>query len=311
MSKVIGILSGKGGVGKTTLVANLGAALTKAFSKNILIFDSNINTSHLGLHLGIYEDLPVTIREVLRSRMPVTSAIYMHPATGIRLIPAPLSGDGVALTREKCSRMVDEVKNNYDMVLLDTAPGLGKEVMVALSAIDEAIIITTPDIPAVTDALKALNMLKKLGIKPLGIVVNRRSNEKYELTDKEISSTCGSDVIATIPEDRRVLKALSKGIPAVISYPNSRASQAVKNLAARLVGIEYRKSGFLEGLMKLFGFGGVKKQDVLMRTEKMVSPDAEVKDMQKLRDELVKEVKDGLKKELVEGIKKRLKERGG
>lgn len=315
MSRVIGVLSGKGGVGKTMLVANLGAVLTNTFNKNVLIFDTNIHTSHLGLHLGIYEDLPVTLREVLKRKISILNAVYLHPATGIRIIPAPLSGDGVNLTKDKCRKLVNGVKNNYDMVLLDCSPGLGNEVITAVHSIDDAIIVTTPELPAITDALKTIDLLKKLDKGILGIVVNRYRNEKYELTPNEIMSTAKVDVIGMIPEDKRVPESISKGVPVVLSYPNSSASDALKSLAGRLIGVPYVRIGILEAIKRLFGFSASMPNRIPNPTklteERMVPEKSEVKDVRKLKEELTKEVRNEIKNELAERVKKRLKERMG
>ena len=93
----IGILSGKGGVGKTTLTSNLGAAMTRVFGKRVVIVDSNVRTSHLGLHLGLYEDLPLSLRDVLNNDVHPAYAIYVHPQTGIRVLPSTLGGENINL----------------------------------------------------------------------------------------------------------------------------------------------------------------------------------------------------------------------
>jgi len=314
MPRVIGVLSGKGGVGKTTVVANLGAALINVFNKNVLIFDSNMHTSHLGLHLGMYDDNPVTIREVLRRKAPLMHAIYVHPSTGIRIVPAPLSGDDVDLTKNKCSKLINGVRSGYDMVILDCAPGLGKEVITAIYCIDEALIVTTPDVPAVTDALKTIYMLNKFGKKPLGIVVNRCMNQKYEMTSDEISSICNCDVIAKIPEDKRIPESISKGIPTVLLYPNSGASVSLKGLAANLLGIQYVEESFIERMKRFFGFrNGLTSSVPKKKTAKLENAAKEfheVRDIQNLRKELTEEMREEIKKKLVEKVRKKLEQRG-
>lgn len=310
MSRVIGVLSGKGGVGKTTIVSNLAAALTNVFNKNVLIFDSNIHTSHLGLHLGMYEDLPATLREVLNRKVSILNAVYLHPQTGIRIIPAPLSGDGVNLTKDRCCKLVNEVKNNYDIVILDCSPGLGKEAVTAISAIDEGLIVTTPEFPAVADALKTIDIFNKLGKKVSGIVINRYRNEKYELTANEIVSTTKSNVLGLIPEDKRIPESISKGIPAVLLYPHSPASIGLKRLAANLINEDYREASFIERLLQLFNFGKFNSKMIAVPTEeKMVPRETEIKDINRLKEDLTKEVKTELKRRVAERLKKRLEER--
>jgi len=251
MSKVIGVLSGKGGVGKTTLVANLGASLTKDFDKNVLILDSNVTTSHLGLHLGLYEDLPFTLSEVLTKKVPAAQAIFIHP-TGIRIIPAPISPKKIKFSG--LNRVVKKLKKDYELIILDCAPGLGKEVIKAAKCIDQAIIITTPDLPAATSALKTINLLKKLKKKVLGIVLNRVRNEKYELTVNEVSSICNCDVLSIIPEDSKIQESIVTSLPIVLSHKNSPSSIAIKKFASYLVGEEYVPKGFWFNFKNFFRF---------------------------------------------------------
>jgi septum site-determining protein MinD len=254
MSEVVGILSGKGGVGKTTVTANLGAALTDDFKKNVLILDSNLNSSHLGLHFGMYQDLPVTMRDILKQNVPVTYAIYVHPGTGIRILPAPLNGGHVNLNSRSLKEISARLTQDYNLVLMDCAPGLGKEVVTSVSAMDSALIVTTPDFPAVTDALKTIDLLRKMNKKVLGIVVNKLRGEKYELTKSEIESTCGVNVISFVPEDKSVPHGIANGTPSVLLSPYSRSSESFKRLAAKISGERYRSAGMIDRLK--FAFSG-------------------------------------------------------
>lgn len=247
MAEIIGILSGKGGVGKTTVAANLGAALTDSFKRNVLILDSNLNSSHLGLHLGMYEDLPVTLREVVRENAPLSYAVYVHPPSGMRILPAPLNGGGeVGLTPKKLRDISGKLASDYNIIIMDCAPGLGKEVVTSISAMSSAIVVTTPDFPAVTDALKTIDLLQRMKKKIIGIVINKARGDKYELTVPEIESTCGVNVIGIIPDDRSVPRGLAGGVPSVLMFPYSSSSEAFKYVAAKLVSEQYRPAGVFE-----------------------------------------------------------------
>ena len=309
------MFSGKGGVGKTTLVANLGASLANDFHKNVVIFDSNLHSSHLGLHFGLYEDLPVTLREVLKKRTPIMQAVYIHPATGVRIVPAPLDGEGLDLTVEKCRGLLGKVRDNYDVVILDCAPGLGKEVLVPMQAVDEAIVISTPDIAAVTDAMKTIEILKKFKKNVIGLVINRYTNQKYELTPQEISSTTNYSIIRTIPEDSKIPDSVSKGSPVVISYPNSSVSRAFKQLAAFLINEPYKEVSVWERFRELFNFN---KSSTLTGEVKPVAdhqilrkevPRKEVSDLVEIKEDLIEDVKEELKREIMRKVKERLKVR--
>lgn len=309
MAKVIGVFSGKGGVGKTTLVANLSAALADVFNKNVVVFDSNLHSSHLGLHFGLYEDLPVTLKEVLKRRMSIMQAVYIHPTTGVRIIPAPLNGEDLNLTKGKCCSLVNKIKNNYDVVILDCAPGLGKEVLIPMQSVDEAIVVSTADIAAVTDAMKTIELLKRFKKKVLGLVINRHTYQKYELTPEEISSTTNYNVIKVVPEDSKVPDSISKGLPAVISYPHSKASIAFKQLAASLVNVPYKESNIWERIrgmlnLKLPAFS---KSESKLPNGQIIKK--EIPDLVELRDDLVDDVKEKIKSELMKRVKERLKEK--
>lgn len=252
MSRVIGVLSGKGGVGKTTISLNIGAALATHFQKKVLIVDTNVNTPHLGMHAGLNQDPPVTLRQVLNKNALVANAVYAEPLTGVGLITAPLERGELSFTSAKIRSITRKLARDYDLILLDCSPGLGKEVVTSVSAIDAAIIVTTPDLPSLTDAWKTSSLLERMGKRVLGIVVNKRKGEKYELTSGEIESTCASKVLATVPEDDCVPLGISKGVPAVMLSPNSKASRAFKQLAGVLIGQDYRPTSLMERIMGIF-----------------------------------------------------------
>jgi len=311
LSRVIGILSGKGGVGKTTLVANLGATLTNEFKKNVIVVDSNIKTSHLGLHLGLYEDLPVTLKDVLSRKTSVNYAVYIHPQTGIRLLPAPLNARDVILDRDRFQSVVDQLKRNYNIALIDIAPGLGRETIIASSVIDEGIIVTTPDLPAVTDAIKTIDLLKRLHKEVSGIVINRKKNEKYELSVEEICSNVECDLLSVIPEDKKVPESISKGIPLVIMDKNSLASNAMKILAGKIINENYEPQGFFYSLKKLFGLiDGISEYKV---TKESFSRKANIleerEDVEKIKEEVLREIKDELKSAVKQKLRQKMRQK--
>lgn len=306
MSRVVGVFSGKGGVGKTTLVANLGTAITNVFNKNAVIFDMNVHTSHLGLYFGLYEDMPVTLRDVMKKRVPLTNALYIHPTTGVRIIPAPLNGTDLVLTKNLCCNMVDKIKDNYDMVLLDCAPGLGREVLAPMCTVDEAIVISTPDIISLADAIKTIEILKKLDKKVLGIVLNRYRNERYELTPQEVQSTTNTNVISIIPEDGNVPNSISKGMPTVLSYPYSKSSIAFKKLAAMMSNERYEEETIIDKLMRILNLRQKKTERPIVQQQVIKS---EASDLTSMKTELLANIKDELKAELKKKVKKRLMER--
>jgi len=303
-SNVIGVLSGKGGVGKTTVVANLGVALASEFDKKPLLIDTSVKTSHLGLHFGLYEELPLTLKDVLLKKVPVMHAIFFHPQTGIRLLPAPMKGD---VDLQRIDGIIKELNAVYDPILVDCAPGLGRDVVLAAKAIDKALLVTTPDLPALTDALKVANLLKKLKKDIIGIVLNRVKKENYELTVEEVESTCECNVIAVIPETNKIPRSIAEGVPVVMNS-NCEAAVEFKRLAAILVGAEYRPSGFWYRLKRIFGVSRRAKsvfiREVDLGKEKLKAKTIEEEQtaVEELREDLEEDMRRKIKKKPTKGV---------
>ncbi len=252
MTRVIGIISGKGGVGKTTLVANLGSVLAQKFKKEVIIIDCNVSTSHLGLYLGMYYT-PVTLNQVLTGEAEIEDAIYEYHISGLRVIPASLSFSdlkGVDIARLKNS--LKKLFGKADIVLLDAAPGLGREALATVRASDEVIFVNTPFVPSTMDIMKCHQVANEIGVKPLGVVLNMVGKEKYELNPKEVEELIELPVISNIPMDKNVLRSLALKIPVVLFSPNSPSSKEFTKLAAKIIGEEYEPEGFFANLLKFF-----------------------------------------------------------
>jgi len=252
MTRVIGVISGKGGVGKTTLVINLATALTSKFKKDVMVVDCNITTSHLGLYLGMYYS-PVTLNQVLKGEARIADAIYDH-YTQVKVVPASLSTrDLVGVDISKLKDTVTEIAG-VDIVLLDSAPGLGREAMSTVQASNEILFVTTPFVPSAIDIIRCNEVIKESGAEALGIVLNMVSKEKHELTKEEIERLVELPVIATIPLDKNISKSLAVKEPLITFQPNSPASKEFTKLAARIIGEKY-EIGFFDRMKSLFGFG--------------------------------------------------------
>jgi len=306
MSKIIGILSGKGGVGKTTIVANVSTALSYEFNKKVLVLDSNITTSHLGLHFGVYDKPPFTLSDLLDGKVSINEAIYIHPITGVRIIPSSFSMDKKD-NLKKLKKIVDQLDGSYEVIIVDCPPGLGKNVISAINSIEEALIVTNPYIPSMTDALKTINVLQKLEKRIIGIVVNRVRGKKYELSMNEIKAMCNAPVISIIPEDLKIPESISKGIPVVLYEENCKSALALKRLAASLIGEVYSSPSFLGKMKNFLGFGKKKKVErEFYPEEKEIKPrgiskkvgEEEVEDVEKLKEELKEEIMKSLKEKL-------------
>jgi len=250
MTRLIVLTSGKGGVGKTTLTSNLAAALSD-FGESVIAMDANLTTPNLALQLGMHL-VPRTLHDVLKGETRLRDTIYPHPY-GFKIIPASLGLDdlkGVDVGR--LPEVSFALLGRADYIIMDCAAGLGREAISALSASDEVIIVTNPELPAVTDALKILKVAQESNIKVLGAVVNRITGNEHELSIEEIKGLLGIPIIAEIPEDPNVAKSIAAKKPLIQYSPKSPAAVEIKKLAAQLTGRKYKQSKLSKSLIQRF-----------------------------------------------------------
>ena len=232
-SRSIGIVSGKGGVGKTTTVSNLGVVLSYYLGRKTIVADANLLTANLGIHLNLLYP-PVTLADCLKGEIPINKIIYPHPS-GLNIIPSSIVMNEI-LDDTILRKVMDSIKGQFDFVIFDSSPGLGKETSSVVKAADELIVITTPDLPSVSDTAKAVKIAEDMDVPVLGIIINRVRGYKYELTQHEIEKICKCTTIATIPEDKKVPESIAFKNPVVLYSPNSPAARAFKTLASELSG---------------------------------------------------------------------------
>lgn len=252
MTRIIAVASGKGGVGKTTLVANLATALA-LYGKSVVAIDANLSTSNLGLHLGIHL-YPKTLHDVLEGKAKIHEATYKHK-TGFRVVPADISLRKIKKVGH--NDFVDifyKLMKGTDFILIDSAAGLGKEAQASIEAADELVTVTNPELPAVTDAMKLGLLANKFETHNLGVVVNRIKGEKHELPLDHIEEMLGVPVLGTIPEDKEVRKSIALKEPLVYCNPKAIAAQHMRALAANLIGEYYKPK--IPWSIRLFGWLG-------------------------------------------------------
>ena len=248
---VIGIISAKGGVGKTTVTSNLASALVKYFGKRVLVVDGNITTPNLGIHFGMLSQ-ENTLIEVLEDKIDITQAIYIHPS-GVHILPASLAAMVEHPDTSKLKEKIDEVKHNYDFVLIDGAAGIGKEVISTIKASDQILLVSNPDTAAIISGLKAKKIVHALNVPLRGIVLNKIEGKKHEMKIEQIEELTEAKIIGLIPFDKKVVESISKMTPVVLLDGRTKASRAFKKLAAEVCEEFYaEKESFWDKIKRFF-----------------------------------------------------------
>lgn len=236
MARIIAVISGKGGVGKTTTAINLGAALNR-LEKEVVIVDLNLNTPNVGVHLGA-PIVPVTLNHVLKGKAEMEEAIYEH-SSGTKIIPSSLSVKELTkFNTKKIPETIRILHDHADFVILDSAAGFSEEAMATMEAGEEIIIVTNPEMPAVTDALKAVKVAREMGKEVKGVIVTRHRNKRYEMPLSSIKSMLEAPIIGIIPEDKAVKEALNQRDAVVHTHPRSKVAKKYHGIAGKVSGPE-------------------------------------------------------------------------
>ena len=239
---VIVITSGKGGVGKTTTSANIGTALAKDGSKVVLI-DTDIGLRNLDLLLGLENRIVYTIVDVVEERCKLKQALVKDKKNpDLCLLAAAQTRDKSAVTEEQLKNICEQLKEEFDYVLVDCPAGIEQGFQNAIAGANEAIVVTTPEMSAVRDADRIIGLLEsKEDVKKYRLLVNRvrpnliKTNDMMSVDD--VVDQLSTDLIGVIPEDIGIITSTNKGVP-IVNNEKSLAGQAYINVARRIKGEE-------------------------------------------------------------------------
>ena len=233
MQKIIAIVSGKGGVGKTFVSINLASALHQ-FGEKVTIVDADVSASNLGLHLGYYS-FPVKLQDVLAGNMDIKKATYVHPS-GLKLIPSAID---LANCQCSLSKLRDVLSPIDETIIVDSPPGLSADALDVIAAADYIIAVTNPELPSITNALNVIQTAQNMKKTTLGVIVNRIYNDQYEIKSEEIEIMTESHILAKLKESRDVKKSIFLKNPLIVIDPLHPSSIEFKHLAAKLIGKKY------------------------------------------------------------------------
>jgi len=236
MTQIISFISGKGGVGKTTVTSNLGLALSK-MGKSVLLIDGNVSGANLGMHYGVV-DYDSTLNDVLNGKISFQDAVknlegYGTSSKYFHIIPSSISSISADMSRLK--DLLKVLVGHYDYILVDGAAGTDDEVDSVVEVSDKVMIVTNPEIPSLSNAMLAKNIALKKNKEVMGVILNRVRGEDHEMSLYEVEEFLSIPVVGIIRNGRRVSSSLSKGKPVVYDSPHSRASRDIIQTASNMI----------------------------------------------------------------------------
>jgi septum site-determining protein MinD len=240
--RIIVITSGKGGVGKTTTNANIGTALARA-GKKVVMIDTDLGLRNLDLLLGLENRIVYTIVDVVEERCKLKQALVKDKKNpNLCLLAAAQTRDKTAVTEEQLKEICEELKKDFDFILVDCPAGIEQGFQNAVAGASEAIVVTTPEMSAVRDADRIIGLLEaKEEIESYKLLVNRVRPSMIATNDmmsvEDVSEILSTPIIGIIPEDAGIITSTNKGEP-IVNDEKSLAGQAYSNVAKRIMGEE-------------------------------------------------------------------------
>lgn len=261
MSEVIVITSGKGGVGKTTTTANIGTALA-SLGKRVVVVDGDTGLRNLDVLMGLERRIIYTILDVIEGKCTLKKALIKDKRfETLYLLPTAQCRDKDDISAENMIKIIDELKNDFDYILIDCPAGIEQGFENAVIGADRAIVVVNPEITSVRDADRVIGKLNDKGLEDHGVIVNRLN---YEMTKRgemlgvdDIIDCLAIKLIGVVPEDKNVTVSTNKGEPVVLD-DHAMAGVAFKNIARRIMHEEVpfedfsEEKGFLATIKRLF-----------------------------------------------------------
>jgi len=258
-ARVVTITSGKGGVGKTTLSANLGVALAMR-GQRVVVIDADVGLRNLDVMLGLENRIVYDLVDVIEERCRLRQALVRHKQLSkLYLLPAAQTRDKSSVQPEDMLRICDELRDEYDIMLIDSPAGIEQGFRYALEPADEILIITNPEVPAVRDADRVIGLIEAEEKGPARLVINRLKPDMVEqgqmLDIADVVELLAIELIGVVPEDEGILIAANRGQPLTLSSNHSRAGHAFHNIARRLLGEDVpfqplREPGMLDRFLR-------------------------------------------------------------
>lgn len=240
MSEVIVITSGKGGVGKTTTSANLGTGLAQ-LDKKVVLIDTDIGLRNLDVVMGLENRIVYNLVDVIEGNCRVKQALIKDKKYGnLFLLPSAQTRDKTSVTPEQMKALVDDLRNEFDYIILDCPAGIEQGFKNAIAGADRALIVTTPEVSAIRDADRIIGLLEANSLKRVELIVNRLRMDMVKRGDmmsiEDVVDILAIDLIGAVPDDENIVISTNQGEPLVGT--DCLAGQAYANISRRILGEE-------------------------------------------------------------------------
>lgn len=262
---VITVTSGKGGVGKTTTTANLSAALAGQ-GKKVVAIDADIGLRNLDVVMGLENRIVYDLVNVVEGTCRLRQAMIKDKRVDeLYLIPAAQSRDKTAITPGDMIEVVNQLRDEFDFIIIDSPAGIEQGFKNALAPADRVLIVTTPEVSAVRDADRIIGMIEAEGKGPGDLIINRLRMDMVRrgdmLTTDDVIDILAINLIGIVPDDESIIISTNQGRPIVMAN-GSTAGQAFRNISLRLTGHEIpfinleENNSFIKKLSKFFKVSG-------------------------------------------------------
>src|SRR5688572_10906807 len=258
MGRAIVITSGKGGVGKTTTTANLGAALAQ-LGHSVVLVDADIGLRNLDVVMGLENRIVYHLVDAIRGRCALAKALIRdRRVENLWMLPASQTDDKDAVTPEEMKELIRELKSTHDFVLIDCPAGIEQGFKNAIAGADEAIVVATPEVASIRDADRVVGLLAASSI-PARLVVNRISPHLVKrgdmLSQTDVIEILALELLGTIPLDDQIVSTTNKGTPAVLEGKSLAAKELIRiaRRVANLDGEQEENIGFFARIGRALG----------------------------------------------------------